>query len=99
MVAQPSSSSKDDAIRAAVVIAGRTPYAMYTATAVSPLSARLRGPLLLEIGETFTVRMSRAAIAVEVATKVVEVVRGEHGESEMLIAFAEADRGKLAPLL
>ncbi len=92
-------NSNDDAIRAAVVISGRAPYAMYTATAVSPLSARLRGPLLLEIGEAFTVRMSRAAVAVELATKVVEVVRNDHGDSEMVIAFAEADRPKLAPLL
>ena len=61
--------------------------------------SRLRGPLLLEIGEAFTVRMSRAAVAVEVPTKVVEVVRNGHGDSEMLIAFTEADRAKLAPLL
>ena len=95
----PPGNSNDDAIRAAVVIAGRALYAMYTATAMSPLSARLRGPLLLEIGETFTVRMSRAAVAVEVPTKVVEVVRNDHGDSEMVIAFTEADRPKLAPLL
>lgn len=95
----PPGKPNDDAIRADVVIAGRAPYAMYTATAVSPLSARLRGPLLLEIGEAFTLRMSRAAVAVEVPTKVVEVVRSEHGESEMVVAFAEADRAKLAPLL
>jgi hypothetical protein len=43
--------------------------------------------------------MSRAAVAVELATKVVEVVRNDHGDSEMVIAFAEADRPKLAPLL
>jgi hypothetical protein len=95
----PPGNSNDDAIRAAVVIAGRPPYAMYTATAVSPLSARLRGPLLLEIGEAFTVRMSRASVAVEVLTKVVEVVRNDHGDSEMVIAFTEAERAKLAPLL
>ncbi len=95
----PPGNSNDDAIRAAVVIAGRPPYAMYVATAVSPLSARLCGPLLLEIGEAFTVRMSRAAVAVEVATTVVEVVRNAHGDSEMVIAFAEADRATLAPLL
>lgn len=94
------SVAKDsEPIRAAVVVAGREPYAMYDATAVTATSARLRGPLLLEIGETFTVRMSRAAVAVEVATRVVEVVRGAHGESELVIAFTDADRGKLAPLL
>lgn len=94
------STAKDsEPIRAAVVVAGREPYSMFDASAVTATGARLRGPLLLEIGETFTVRMSRAAVAVELPTRVVEVVRGDHGESELVIAFTEADRAKLAPLL
>lgn len=94
-----TSSASSPSITAAVVVVGREPYAMYQATEVSAVSARLRGPLLLEIGESFTVRMTRAAVTVEVGTRVVEVVRGDHGESEMLVAFTAADRSKLAPLL
>ncbi|MBK9035589.1 MAG: hypothetical protein IPL61_30750 [Myxococcales bacterium] len=98
-MAQPQSSPNSQAISAAVVVAGHEPYAMYVATELSAISARLRGPLLLEIGETFTVRMTRAAVVVEVATRVVEVKRAAHGESEMLIAFTAGEAAALAPLL
>ena len=76
-----------------------TDFEFYVALTQVAGNARLRGPLLLEIGESFQVRMTRAEVVVEVATRVVEVVRGAHGESEMVIAFAEADRAKLGPLL
>ena len=98
-MALSQSSPSPQPIAAAVVVAGHAPYAMYVAAELSAVSARLRGPLLLEIGESFQVRMTRAEVVVEVATRVVEVVRGAHGESEMVIAFAEADRAKLGPLL
>lgn len=88
------------AITAAVVVAGRDPYAMFEAREVTRASARLRGPLLLEVGEAFTLRMTRGAVAVEVATKVTQVVRGDgHGEPEIVVAFAAGDAGKLAPLV
>ena len=88
------------AITAAVVVSGREPYTMFDARDVTATSARLRGPLLLEVGEAFTLRMSHGAVAVEVSTRVVEVVRGDgHGEPELVVAFAASDASKLAPLV
>lgn len=88
------------AITASVVVAGRDPYAMFDAREVTRTSARLRGPLLLEVGEAFTLRMTRGEVAVEVPTKVTQVVRGDgHGEPELVVSFAAGDAGKLAPLV
>lgn|GEM_PF-2917283 len=87
-------------IAASVVVSGRDPYAMYDAREVSVSSARLRGPLMLEVGESFTLRMTRGAIAIEVATRVTEVVRGDgHGEPELVVAFAASDADKLSSLV
>jgi hypothetical protein len=88
------------AIAAAVVVDGRDPYAMYDVREVTASSARLRGPLLLEIGETFTLRISRGDVAVDVPTRVTEVVRREgHGEPELVVAFAAGDADKLKPIV
>lgn len=87
-------------IAAAVLVDGRDPYAMYDVREVTAASARLRGPLLLEIGETFTLRVSRGAVAVDVTSRVTEVVRPPgHGEPELVVAFAAGDADKLKPLL
>lgn len=92
--------SEPDRITAAVVVDGRDPYAMYEARQVTAISARLRGPLLLEVGESFTLRMTRGAIAVDVTTRVTEVIRGDgHAEPELIVAFAAGDAAKLGPLV
>jgi hypothetical protein len=96
-VAPPQSSPEPSPIRAAVVVTGRPPYAMYVATEITVERGRLRGPLLLEIGETFTVRMTRAAAEVEVRARVVEVVRTNHGDSAMVVAWSDVDAAKLSP--
>ena len=88
-MALSQSSPSPQPIAAAVVVAGHAPYAMYVAAELSAVSARLRGPLLLEIGESFQVRMTRAEVVVEVATRVVEVVRGAYFE---LARYLHPDR-------
>lgn len=88
------------AVAAAVVVNGRDPYAMYDVLALTSERARLRGPLLLEVGEAFTLRLSRGATTVEVPTKVAEVVRnGAHAEPELIVTFAPAYAARLAPLV
>ncbi len=87
-------------ITASVVVSGHDPYAMYDARDVTATGARLRGPLLLEVGESFLLRMVRGAVAVDVTTRVTEVVRGDgHAEPEIVVVFAAADAQKLAPLV
>ena len=96
----PSEGTQRPPITASVVVSGHDPYAMYDAREVTTTGARLRGPLLLEIGESFTLRMIRGAIAVDVATRVTEVIRGDgHDEPEIVVAFAAGDAHKLAPLV
>lgn len=88
------------AITASVVVSGHDPYAMYDVREVTAAGARLRGPLLLEVGEAFRLRMSRGAIAVEVAARVTEVIRGDgHAEPELVVGFSASDAKKLEPLV
>jgi hypothetical protein len=99
-VAQPQPIPATTIIAASVVVADREPYAMYEATDVSTTLARLRGPLLLEIGEMFVVRMRRGEVVVEIGAKVLDVVRGDgHRDSEMVVGFSAGDASKLQPLV
>lgn len=88
------------AVAAAVVVNGRDPYTMYDVLAVSATQAHLRGPLLLEIGEAFTLRLSRGGTTIEVPTKVAQVLRhGEHDEPELVVTFSPAYADRLRVLV
>lgn len=84
-------------LTAAVLVDGRTPYAMFTASELTAAGARLHGPLLLEIGEVVELRLARGAVSADVSGTVREVVRGR--EPAVIVAFAAGAAGKLAPLL
>jgi hypothetical protein len=93
-----ASNAEPHALTAAVLVDGRDPYAMYTAADLTATGVRLRGPLLLEVGETFQLRLARGAHAADVTTTVVDVVRSGH-ESEMVVTFAAADAARVKPLV
>ncbi|MEZ4398553.1 MAG: hypothetical protein R3B06_00935 [Kofleriaceae bacterium] len=93
-----AASTAPSGISAAVVVDGHEPYAMFEATQVTPTGARLSGPLLLEIGEAFTVRLTRGDTVVELPTTVVQVERQAHGDSTLVVTFAAADGARVAPL-
>ena len=65
---------------------GGTPYAMFDVESVDPEGARLKGPLLLEIGEQVTLQLARGADAVEVKACVTSVERGER-DAVSIVSF------------
>ncbi len=86
----------DSDLAAAVLVNGRDPYPMFVADGLTATGARLRGPLLLEVGEIVALRLTRGAHTAEVTSTVVEV-RGS--DAELVVSFAAGDAGKLGPLL
>jgi hypothetical protein len=65
---------------------GGTPYAMFDVESVDLEGARLKGPLLLEVGEEITLRLARGADEVEVRACVTSVERGER-DAVSIVAF------------
>ena len=65
---------------------GGTPYAMFDVESVDPEGARLKGPLLLEVGEQVTLTLARGADAVEVKACVTSVERGDR-DAVSIVSF------------
>lgn len=87
-------------ITIAVVGAERGPYAMFDVVTVTAAGATLRGPLLLELGERLTLRVSRAGQSIDVDAKVGGVKRGDaHTESTTDVIFDDGAAAKLRPVL
>jgi len=73
---------------------GGTPYAMFDVESVDLSGARLKGPLLLEIGEEITLRVARGGDEVEVRACVTSVERGER-DAVSIVSFV-TDEGDTA---
>jgi hypothetical protein len=65
---------------------GGTPYAMFDVESVDLEGARLKGPLLLEIGEQVTLTLARGGDAVEVKACVTSVERGDR-DAVSIVSF------------
>lgn len=70
---------------------GGAPYAMFDVESVDLEGARLKGPLLLEIGEQITLTLVRGAEAVEVKACVTSVERGDR-DAVSIVSF-EVENG------
>lgn len=70
---------------------GGAPYAMFDVESVDLEGARLKGPLLLEIGEQITLTLARGAEAVEVKACVTSVERGDR-DAVSIVSF-EVENG------
>src|SRR5688500_746036 len=70
---------------------GGAPYAMFDVESVDLEGARLKGPLLLEIGEQITLTLARGADAVEVKACVTSVERGDR-DAVSIVSF-EVENG------
>jgi hypothetical protein len=71
---------------------GGTPYAMFDVESVDLEGARLKGPLLLEIGEQVTLRLARGGDEVEVLACVTSVERGER-DAVSVVSFVTDENG------
>ncbi len=87
-------------VTVAVRVDGRAPYAMFELVALTTTDARLRGPLLLELGEQVTLRLTRDTRTVDVEARIAAVARGD-GQADPVTTVELLDgAGPLvAPLL
>lgn len=77
---------------------GAAPYAMFDVESVDLAGARLKGPLLLEIGEQVTLRVARGEEVVEVRAQVTSVERGER-DAVSIVAFEASAVERVRPLI
>ncbi len=94
MAAQPPSHP----VAVTVRLEGRSPYAMFELVALTTRDARLRGPLLLELGEKLALRFSRDGRTVDVDGTVATIER-DGGTAVTVVDLDEATGAQLAPLL
>lgn len=71
---------------------GGVPYAMFDVESVDLEGARLKGPVLLEIGEQVMLCLARGADAVEVRAFVTSVERGPH-DAVSIVSFVTDENG------
>jgi len=97
-MATPEATQIAEPVTVVVIVAERDPYAMFDAVEVTSTGARLRGPLLLEVGERLTLRVARGEQSVEVAARVTSVERADHADPITGVSFVDP-LDRLAPLL
>ena len=71
---------------------GGAPYAMFDVESVDLDGARLKGPVLLEIGEQVTLTLARGGDQLEVKACVTSVERGER-DAVSVVAFETDENG------
>ena len=99
-MARPELTPAAAPITIAVVGAERGPYAMFDVVTVTGAGATLRGPLLLELGERLTLRVSRGDQSVDVGARVGGVKRGDaHTESTTEVVFDDGAAARLTPIV
>ncbi|HVK76826.1 MAG TPA: hypothetical protein VM734_26050 [Kofleriaceae bacterium] len=97
---RPEPTPAPEAVTVAVIVRDRSPYAMFDAIEVTATTARLRGPLLLELGERLRLRVARGATAVEVGARVTAVQRGDgHADPVTDLRFDDEAAGSLRPIV
>jgi hypothetical protein len=88
----------DAEVAVAVRVDGRTPYAMFELVELTATSMKLRGPLMLELGEHLELQLTRAGRTVDVEGRISAVARGDdHGEPVTTVQLLDA--AAVAPLL
>jgi hypothetical protein len=88
------------AITISVVGSEQGPYAMFDVVTVTTSGATLRGPLLLELGERLTLRVSRGDKSVDVAARIGGMKRGDgHSEPTTDVVFEDGNASQLSPIV
>jgi hypothetical protein len=94
---QPERADTSRTIAVSVCVDGR-PYAMFELVELTATAARLRSPLLLELGEHVGLRLERAGRTVDVDGRIASIARGD-GHADPVTTVELADATALAPLL
>ena len=86
-------------VAVSVRVDGRTPYGMFEVVELTASTARLRSPLLLELGEQVALRLTRGERVVDVSGRVAAIDRAVAEGDEPITVDALADGAPIAPLL
>lgn len=87
-------------IAVAIRLEGRDPYAMFELVDLTSTGARLRGPLMLELGELINLRLIRDGKIVDVEGRISAVARGDgHADPVTTIELAAGTADAVAPFL
>ena len=95
-MAEPVRAEAAAAVTVTVVVDGREPDAMFELVELTATVARLRSPLLLEIGEHVGLRLRRGERTLDVEGRVASIVR-DGGEPITIVELI--DGPAVAPLL
>jgi hypothetical protein len=99
-MARPEPTPAAAPITISVVGSECGPYAMFDVVTVTSAGATLRGPLLLELGEHLTLRISRGERTVDVGARIGGVKRGDaHTESTTDVIFDDGAGARLTPIV
>lgn len=98
MARPEGSAAPTSQVEVAVRLDGRDPYAMFDVVGLTTTEARLRGPLMLEVGEQVTLRLTRAARTVDVQGRISAVTRGED-HADPVTTVELIDGAAIEPLL
>jgi hypothetical protein len=99
-MARPDPTPAADAVTVAVVVPDRSPYGMFDVVELTLTGARLRGPLLLELGERLQLRLARRGQTAELGARVTGVRRGDgHDEPITDVAFDDDSTTILGPIV
>ena len=97
-MADPARSDLPAKLAVSVRLDGRSPYAMFELVELTAAVARLRGPLMLELGEEVALRFTRAGRTVDTEGRVAAIARDDaHGDPVTTVDLA--DGAALAPIL
>ena len=87
-------------IAVAVCIDGREPYRMFEVVTLTEAKAELRGPLMLELGEQLSLRLTRDGRTIDVDGRITGVTRpADHSDPVTTVELTDAAGALLAPLL
>jgi len=99
-MARPEPTPEAAPITIAVVGVECGPYAMFDVVTVTGTGATLRGPLLLELGERLTLRVSRGGTSIDVAARIGTVRRGDaHTDSTTDVIFDDDTAARLTAIV
>jgi hypothetical protein len=97
-MAEPARADGSASIAASVLVEGRAPYAMFEVIELTATAARLRGPLMLEVGEHLGLRLKRGDRVADVEGRIASIARdGGHGDPITVVELLDA--GAVGPFL
>lgn len=95
-MADPARADSPARATVSVLVDGREPYAMFELLDLTATTARLRGPLMLEVGEHVGLRLKRGERAVDLEGRIASIARDD---GDPITTVDLLDGAAVSPLL